>query len=277
MEITNIHKSLAKELIRCINEDGEKALITYGEMCSRANNIIDPRGSSGYIGDLSEICYENSMPLISVMVVNANTYSPGGGFFKLYTQLTGKKVEDKNSLFKEELKKVREYDNWERLIELLEEINPKSKLILPEPKFEVLKINPKKKKILSRDELEVNVLKNTEVEFEEINEFINIDEVEIEEGEYVERFIKTKRRNANARKLKLRQFKQDNNGQVFCEVCKEDDIAVIDIHHNFIEVAKMEGVHKTKLSDLRVLCSNCHRKVHYYEKDVDNLIEEYDK
>lgn len=79
MKITNIHKSLAKELLRCINEDGEKALITYGEMCSRANNIIDRRTSANYIGRLSEICYENHMPLISVIVVNGDTYIPGGG------------------------------------------------------------------------------------------------------------------------------------------------------------------------------------------------------
>ena len=119
MELNNIHISLARELLLCLKHDREQALITYGEMCNRADNIIDPRGSSGYIGDLSLFCYENDMPLISVMVVNGDTYMPGAGFFRLYTNFTGNNVDDEFSVFKEELKKVREYEHWYRLSDLL--------------------------------------------------------------------------------------------------------------------------------------------------------------
>lgn len=33
----------------------------------------------------------------------------------------------------------------------------------------------------------------------------------------------------------------------------------------------MEDSHLTKLSDLRVLCSNCHRRVHGYKISVEEL------
>ena len=60
---------------------------------------------------------------------------------------------------------------------------------------------------------------------------------------------------------------------MFCEVCNEDDIVVLDVHHDLIQVSNMQDGHKTKLSDLRVICSNCHRKVHGYKLTVDKLIE----
>lgn len=103
MKITNIHRDLAKVLLMCINNDKEQALITYKDMCNRTNNIINPRTSSGYLGDLSLLCYENNMPLISVMVVNSDTYMPGAGFFRLYKDLTGNEIDDEFSIFKEQL------------------------------------------------------------------------------------------------------------------------------------------------------------------------------
>ena len=37
----------------------------------------------------------------------------------------------------------------------------------------------------------------------------------------------------------------------------------------------MEDGHLTKLSDLRVLCANCHRKVHGYKITVEELTRQY--
>lgn len=58
---------------------------------------------------------------------------------------------------------------------------------------------------------------------------------------------------------------------MFCEVCKEEDIVVLDVHHDLIDICNMEEGHLTKLSDLRVLCSNCHRKVHRKNVSVEEL------
>lgn len=55
--INEIHIALAEQLLLCIKNNREQALIAYKDMCIRAGNIIDPRSSDGYIGDLSLICY----------------------------------------------------------------------------------------------------------------------------------------------------------------------------------------------------------------------------
>ena len=55
-------------------------------------------------------------------------------------------------------------------------------------------------------------------------------------------------------------------------MCNEDDIVTLYVHHDKVQVTNMEEGHKTKLSDLRVLCSNCHRKVHGHKITVDQLI-----
>ncbi|MGL4731735.1 MAG: HNH endonuclease [Clostridium sp.] len=98
-----------------------------------------------------------------------------------------------------------------------------------------------------------------------------MEDIVIEEGKYIERLTKAKKRNPKARKRKIEQFKKDNYGKVFCEVCKEDDDVVLEVHHDKVEVFNMEDSHLTKLSDLRVLCSNCHRRVHGYKISVEEL------
>lgn len=128
-------------------------------------------------------------------------------------------------------------------------------------------------KTISKEE--VNKILNSidmEVYYEEIDEDINNIEDDIEEGEKVKRIINSRKRNSKARKLKLEQIIKQY-GKVWCEVCNEDDILVLDVHHDKIQVSDMEEGHRTKLSDLRVICSNCHRKVHGYKISVDELID----
>lgn len=121
---------------------------------------------------------------------------------------------------------------------------------------------------------EVNIILNSidiEVEYVEDDENINIEELEFEEGENIKKIINSRKRNQNARKLKLQQIIKQH-GKVFCEVCNEDDIVTLDVHHDKVQVTNMKEGHKTKLSDLRVLCSNCHRKVHGHKITVEELI-----
>lgn len=124
---------------------------------------------------------------------------------------------------------------------------------------------------------EVNIILNSidiEIEFAEDDEIINLEEVELEEGENIKRIINSKKRNKKARELKLKQVIKQY-GYAFCEICKEEDIVALDVHHDKVQVFNMEKKHKTRLSDLRVICANCHRKVHGYKITVDELIEKY--
>lgn len=242
MKITNIHRDLAKVLLMCINNDKEQALITYKDMCNRANNIINPRASAGYLGDLSLLCHENNMPLISVMVVNSDTYMPGAGFFRLYKDLTGNEVDDEFSIFKEQLDKVREYDNWNRLAELLgldikmgrSEKNRISKdAVIPD------------KKIYKEGKLKLEVHIKRERNPKVIKE---------------------------AKKLFI-----NKNKRLYCELCGFDFEKVYgELGKNFIEghhikpISDMDEGGVTNVKDIKMLCSNCHRMVHRgIERGID--------
>lgn len=253
------HLEIARILVEQIKNE---KMITYKELATIVGMSVENNSDLyGYLGDLSYYSFENDMPLISVMVVRKDNGMPGEGFYGVYEEKRGIRLgKDKDKqmeVFVEEVKRVLKYSNWNLLLELLEEE------IFPKPK---LRMRKRQNKLLNKLKLE-NLNNEKEVDFIELEEF------EIEEGEYLKRLIEAKKRNPKVRKMKIEQFKKDNNGKVFCEVCNEDDIVVLDVHHDLIQVSNMQDGHKTKLSDLRVICSNCHRKVHGYKLTVDKLIE----
>lgn len=267
------HLESAKILVERI-KNGE-GVISYGQL----GNCIDMDTKSpsfskeiGHlVGDLSYYSFDNGMPLISVMVINVDLNRPGDGFYTLYKEKRGLQVkknkdlteEQKDKIFVDELNKVLAYDDWNRLIELLE------KEFSPKIEFKRIKrVKPKFKLKLPEVKPEIE-----EVDFVEIDEFKELENIEFEEGQQIQKLINTKKRNSKARQMKIEQFKKDNDGKVFCEVCNESDVMVLDVHHNSIQVCDMEEVQKTKLSDLRILCANCHRKVHGYKISVDELKE----
>ncbi|WP_252225203.1 MULTISPECIES: hypothetical protein [unclassified Clostridium] len=90
------------------------------------------------------------------------------------------------------------------------------------------------------------------------------------EGKKLEQYRKQKQRNAKAREEK---FKEAHNkyGKVFCEVCKEDEECVLDVHHEETYVKDMEENHVTELEDLNILCACCHRRIHGRKITVEEL------
>ncbi len=78
----------------------------------------------------------------------------------------------------------------------------------------------------------------------------------------------------NHRKTKIRKF-YDAVGPLKCSRCPESDIACMDFHHrnpaeksgnvtNMIRCGSLDkAIAEVKKCD--VLCSNCHRKLHFYE------------
>ncbi|GMB80937.1 hypothetical protein NN6n1_17200 [Shinella zoogloeoides] len=69
--------------------------------------------------------------------------------------------------------------------------------------------------------------------------------------------------------MKKRRF-TDEHGHLFCERCgliPSEELgpfgdACIEVHHDTVAVAKMDGKTRTRLADLKCLCANCHRIVH---------------
>jgi len=69
--------------------------------------------------------------------------------------------------------------------------------------------------------------------------------------------------------LKQKRRVKEKNGKLFCEVCefvfadKYGDIGqdFIEAHHNKA-ISEMKENEKTKVSDLIMVCSNCHKMLH---------------
>lgn len=82
---------------------------------------------------------------------------------------------------------------------------------------------------------------------------------------------KIKYRDSSKRKRHLIKQYINNIKQKGCSVCGEKDIACLDFHHinnkvrDVSSLIKNENLNKVKLEIEKyiVLCSNCHRKLHY--------------
>lgn len=82
--------------------------------------------------------------------------------------------------------------------------------------------------------------------------------------------VRTHRKRERSRELVLmakQVFRKQNNGRLFCEVCgfdfgkTYDAPDFIEVHHR-IPLCELEPRTKTKLSDLAMVCANCHRMLH---------------
>lgn len=96
----------------------------------------------------------------------------------------------------------------------------------------------------------------------------DIYELEILEGNKVLKEHFRRERNTTIIKLAKDKFKNEN-GKLYCEICKFDFVKVYgEIGEDFMEghhkvpVSEADGNRKTKISDIIMVCSNCHRMLH---------------
>lgn len=108
------------------------------------------------------------------------------------------------------------------------------------------------------------------IDFKEIEEEY-VMEKGIIEGEKVISIYERKKRNAKARELKLKEQKR-LQGKNFCEACLLEDEEVLEVHHEKTQVCDMDNEHITRLSDLKVVCANCHTRLHKREISLEELI-----
>lgn len=100
------------------------------------------------------------------------------------------------------------------------------------------------------------------------SEIISNEEEEGEEGQILTRTHRYRERNTRIVKRKKERVLKEQ-GTLACEVCNFDFSKVYGDHgEGFIEchhtkpVSELEVGSKTKLSDLALVCSNCHRMIH---------------
>jgi hypothetical protein len=99
-------------------------------------------------------------------------------------------------------------------------------------------------------------------------EYENAEEIEYSEGREYYRLHKMRERNPFVIERAKSSFMK-KHGRLFCEVCGTDFSIVygergkdlIEGHHRKL-VSKMKEGDKTKVEDIAMLCSNCHRMIH---------------
>lgn len=97
---------------------------------------------------------------------------------------------------------------------------------------------------------------------------VDEEDEEASEGRILTRVHRVRERDRKIVSRKKQQFRQ-HHGKLFCEACNFDFFMAygergndfIEVHHTLPVSALAEGT-KTKLSDLRLVCSNCHRMIH---------------
>lgn len=209
----------------------------------------------GLIGDLSVFCFKNDMPLISAMVINIEDNRPGDGFYfadGLYEDSRGVKVnseDDKLMAYLSEWNLIKQYKDWSKLIDLLEEeIGTKNSMEkIREGVVRLNKTKNRKSRILT--------------EVLEIEESFKEGKIKLETHEKRER-------NPKLINVAKKQFKK-TNGKLYCEICNFDfeevygelGIDFIEGHHTK-PVSQMEEETDSKIEDIQMLCANCHRMVH---------------
>ena len=117
---------------------------------------------------------------------------------------------------------------------------------------------------------------------------INLPDVELSSLPYDPKIVEGKRkqvlhyrreRSSDLRQLKINEFRISNSS-LHCEICSwdfEDHYPIelakdyIEVHHT-IPLAKLEPNTPTKLKDLMLVCSNCHRMIHRTKDAEKNLL-----
>lgn len=93
-------------------------------------------------------------------------------------------------------------------------------------------------------------------------------EEEFPEGRLIEIKHKAKERDSRVVQVAKQEFK-NKHGRLFCQICDFDfshkygDIGddFIEAHHT-VPVAEIKGIHRTKPSEIAMVCANCHRMLH---------------
>lgn len=227
--LTERQKKLAEQLLLAVIR--KQRTITYSDLAERITPPMHHRNVGKDIGEISKLCHQLGLPLLSAMVVNKQSQEVGEGFYNLCEQL-GIKVGSisESYLCTKELDRIRDCADWNRLAEYLE-----LDLVFERP---VVTIHP------------------DEVSDKEIRTLV--------EGTTKRVSVNVYERNALARKdcIKKHGYR--------CAVCEFDFEKVYGkIGENFIHVHHIIPLHKIKKgyivngeTDLVPVCPNCHAMLH---------------
>ncbi len=118
MKLTDVQIKLAEQLLLTVIN--RESIVEYNELAIRINPPIFHRQVGREIGEVSKLCKQLGLPLLSAKVVSKGSGKAGVGFYNLMLEL-GIDTEGKSEkeLFSQELKRIRECKEWYKLADYL--------------------------------------------------------------------------------------------------------------------------------------------------------------
>jgi hypothetical protein len=118
IQLTALQIKLAEQLLLSVKKNERN--VTYKELAGRVNPPIHHRHVGKNIGQVSILCHELGLPLLSAKVINQSTHTVGDGFYPLL-KMMGIPTEGKTEaeLCKEQIKAIRECTEWYKLEDYL--------------------------------------------------------------------------------------------------------------------------------------------------------------
>lgn len=118
MTLTDTQIRLAEQLL--LSVINREPVVEYSELAARIDPPIFWRQVGREIGEVSKLCHELGLPLLSAKVVTKGQGKAGEGFYNLMKELGIKTAgESERELLSKELKKIRECTNWYILADYL--------------------------------------------------------------------------------------------------------------------------------------------------------------
>lgn len=114
--VVDVGRALLAHIHKASHEDA--LLITYGDLAGKLPYEFNPRKLDSPLWELSSLCEEMNLPLISTLVVNQDTLMPGIGYFKAFFPDTRTEMQ-RISVFTDEFKRAAECKDWRPLAEAL--------------------------------------------------------------------------------------------------------------------------------------------------------------
>lgn len=118
MKLTDVQKKLAEQLLLTVIN--RESIVEYNELAKRINPPIFQRQVGREIGEVSKLCKELGLPLLSAKVISRGSGKAGAGFYNLMSELgIDIKGKSEKELLSQELKKIRECKEWYKLADYL--------------------------------------------------------------------------------------------------------------------------------------------------------------
>lgn len=122
MEVKNnlaLLRSIARILLKHIDSNRKYGdlSITYGNVALQISSSFNPKTLSLPLGELSDLCIDLELPLISTIVVNQDSMLPGDGYFNYF--FPDSEEWEWEDIYKEQHQLVLECEDWSPLAEKL--------------------------------------------------------------------------------------------------------------------------------------------------------------